>query len=110
MATWLSTHGIVAITDTKSSFIITAESGSALVKPGDPEQLTGWTAHVQEVAIYLANMQKFKQENLQRGQSFEEPIVGQQVVYNGKGIAVSIRLVFENMGSSLRFQSIAIKV
>lgn len=42
MATWLSTHGIVAITDTKSSFIITAESGSALVKPGDPEQLTGW--------------------------------------------------------------------
>ncbi|KAF2969125.1 hypothetical protein GQX73_g4409 [Xylaria multiplex] len=135
MATWISTHGIGAITDTDSSFTITAASGSALVKPGNSGQLSGWihytipdppatnpslitlavdfasqSAFVQDVAIYLANVEKFKRTNLQRGQSFEESIVDQKVVYNGKGIMVSIKVEFENMGSSLRFQSIGIKV
>ncbi|KAI1465548.1 uncharacterized protein F4812DRAFT_128337 [Daldinia caldariorum] len=136
MATWLSTHGIGAIKDSNSSFAIVADKGSALVKPTDPNALSGWihftipsppvnnpnlkvvaidfssqSANVEAVAVYLANIQKYKEEGLQRGQSFTLSLPSNpQVLYQGKGISVSILVQFDNISSNLRLQSVGIQV
>lgn len=136
MTTVLSTHGMGAIKDSNSTFTITADRGSALVKPTDANHLEGWihftipsppatdpnlksvtidfssqSATVETVAVYLANMQKFKEENLQKGQSFTLDIASvRRVTYAGKGIAVSIFVEFSSSASNLRFQSVAIEV
>jgi hypothetical protein len=133
MSTTLSTHGIGAIKDSGSSFTITADKGSALVKPTNANQLSGWihftipsppvespnlknvtidfhsqSATVETVAVYLANAQKYREENLQRGESFTLSIASQQAIYNGKGIAVSIMVQFDSVSSKLQFQSVSI--
>ncbi|KAI1806578.1 hypothetical protein F4811DRAFT_135552 [Daldinia bambusicola] len=136
MSTWISTHGIGAIKDSTSSFSITADKGSALVKPTNPNQLSGWihftipsppvnnpnlkvvavdfssqSASVESVAIYLANAVKFREDGLQRGQSFNLTIPNSPaVLYEGKGISVSIYVEFENVSSNLRLQSVGIQV
>ncbi|KAI0437069.1 hypothetical protein F4803DRAFT_571352 [Xylaria telfairii] len=135
MATWISTHGIGAITDSNSTFAITAEGGSAIVTPKNSTQLAGWvhfampnppatsttlqllavdfstqSATVEDVAIYLGNRQALSLTNLQKTTSFTESIAPQGATYTGKGIAVSIRIQFDGMGSKLRFQSVSIQV
>ncbi|RYP40662.1 hypothetical protein DL767_001520 [Monosporascus sp. MG133] len=135
MATWLSTHGIGAIKDTNSTFVITADAGSASVNPSSASQLTGWIhftipsppntnpnlktlavdfstqqATVDQVQVYLANDQVFSKTNLQKGQSFQLSIASTSAVYNGKGVAVSVYLKFNNVNSTLNFQSVAIEV
>ncbi|KAF5230026.1 hypothetical protein FAUST_10049 [Fusarium austroamericanum] len=135
MPTHLSTHGIGAIKETGSTFTITADRGSAVVKPTEANELTGWihftipspatggpnlnsvsidfhsqTATVDTVAVYLANSLKFKEENLQRGQSFVLPIPSGQAIYNGKGIAVSVQVQFQDSNSKLHFQSVSIGI
>ncbi|XXH00826.1 hypothetical protein Hte_007177 [Hypoxylon texense] len=135
MTTWISTHGIGAIKDSSSSFAITADKGSALVRPTNPNQLTGWihftipsppvnnpnlkevavdfssqSASVDTVAVYLANSVKFKEEGLQKDQSFILQITSTSAVYERKGIAVSIFVQFDNVGSNLRLQSVGIQV
>ncbi|KAI1657623.1 hypothetical protein F4813DRAFT_70263 [Daldinia decipiens] len=135
MTTWISTHGIGAIKDSTSSFSITADKGSALVKPTSPNELSGWihftipsppvnnpnlkvvavdfssqSATVDSVAIYLANSVKFKEEELQKGQSFTLTISSTQAIYQGKGISVSVFVQFDSVASNLRFQSVGIQV
>ncbi|KAI1642121.1 uncharacterized protein F4817DRAFT_310721 [Daldinia loculata] len=135
MTTWISTHGIGAIKDSTSTFSITADKGSALVKPTSPNELSGWihftipsppvnnpnlkvvavdfssqSATVDAVAIYLANLVKFKEEGLQKGQSFSLTISSAQAVYQGKGISVSILVEFDSVASNLRIQSVGIQV
>ncbi|KAI8963669.1 hypothetical protein F5Y11DRAFT_140971 [Daldinia sp. FL1419] len=135
MTTWISTHGIGAIKDSTSTFAITADKGSALVRPTNATELSGWihftipsppvnnptlkvvavdfssqSATVDSVAIYLANLIKFKEEGLQKGQSFTLPINSTQATYQGKGISVSIYVQFDNVSSNLRFQSVGIQV
>lgn len=135
MATWLSTHGIGAIKDSDSTFSITAESGSAVVKPTRGDNLTGWLhfiipsppvnnpnlknlaidfatqgASVDSVAVYLANNEIFKKNKLQKGQSFELKIISSEATYEGKGIAVSVFLKFVSVNSTLDFQSVAVEV
>lgn len=135
MATWLSTHGLGAIKDSSSTFTITADTGSALVKPTSANELSGWihftipsppatnpnlqtiaidfqsqSATVETVAVYFANMQKYKGDNLQRGQSFTLTLASGSAIYDGKGIAVSIYVKFDNVASTLRFQSVAVQV
>ena len=133
MTTWLSTHGIGAIKDSQSSFSITADKGSALIKPTNPSQLSGYihftipsppvnnpnlkavavdfssqSASVDTVLVYLANNEEFKKENLQRGQSFQLDI--SDVAYGGKGIALMILVNFNSVDSTLNFQSVGIQV
>ncbi|KAI2777519.1 hypothetical protein F4815DRAFT_290148 [Daldinia loculata] len=135
MTTWISTHGIGAIKDSTSTFSITADKGSALIKPTSPNELSGWihftipsppvnnpnlkvvavdfsshSANVDAVAIYLANLVKFKEEGLQKGQSFSLTINSAQAVYQGKGISVSILVEFDSVASNLRIQSVGIQV
>lgn len=105
------------------------------IRPTNPNILTGWihytipspppnnldfkkvrvdfstqSATVDAVEVYLSNAQKFKQDGLQQGQSFELPIAAGQATYGGKGITVSIKVKFEAVGSHLEFQSVAIQV
>ncbi|KAI0106665.1 hypothetical protein F4814DRAFT_66010 [Daldinia grandis] len=135
MTTWISTHGIGAIKDSTSTFSITADKGSALVKPTDANELSGWihftipsppvnspnlkvvavdfssqSANVDSVFIHLANLVKFKEEGLQKGQSFTLTINSAQAVYQGKGISVSVYIQFDSVASNLRFQSVGIQV
>jgi hypothetical protein len=135
MTTWLSTHGIGAIKDTTSTFTISADKGSAVVRPSDATKLSGWihftipsppannpnllavavdfssqSATVETVSLYLANLVKFTMTGLQKGQSFTLPISGSQALYQGKGVSLSILVEFENIGSSLRFQSVGVQI
>ncbi|KAI3319122.1 hypothetical protein HD806DRAFT_510048 [Xylariaceae sp. AK1471] len=135
MTTWLSTHGIGAIKDSDSTFSIVAESGSAVVKPTQANQLTGWLhfvipsppvtnpnlktlaidfstqgATVEGVAVYLANNEIYTKNKLQRGQSFTLKILSAESTYDGKGVAVSVFIKFTGVTSTLNFQSVAIEV
>ncbi|KAK7748031.1 hypothetical protein SLS53_001283 [Cytospora paraplurivora] len=138
MTTWLSTHGIGAIKDSSSTFRITADGGSGLVKPTkseDSNDTSGWihftipsppasypnlravavnfssqSATVERVKVHLGNLQVFEQNELQATSSFEFEIASSSAVYRNKGIAVSVYVEFENVASKLKFQSIGIRV
>ncbi|TGO73576.1 hypothetical protein BELL_0349g00020 [Botrytis elliptica] len=42
MTTWFSTHGIGAIKDSSSTFVMNMMGSSVIVKPTTPDPLTGW--------------------------------------------------------------------
>ncbi|KAK9776311.1 hypothetical protein SCAR479_06923 [Seiridium cardinale] len=135
MTTWITTHGIGAIKDSKSTFEITVENGSGVVRPTTATDLRGWvhftipgppvdkpvlkiaqidfssqSASVETMQLYLANRRVFDEGQLQKTSSFDLDISSSKAIYQDKGIALSLELVFNNVGGALRFQSVGIQV
>ncbi|KAK3984672.1 hypothetical protein QBC44DRAFT_336571 [Cladorrhinum sp. PSN332] len=135
MTNAISEHGFGAIKDSGSTFTIVADKGSALIRPSNTNQLTGWiyftlpspapgytglknvtidfssqSAYVDAVNIWLANRKVFSAENLQKTSSWTEDIAAGQAVYQGKGIAVAVYVEFDSLASALRFQSVSIGI
>ncbi|KAK6949553.1 hypothetical protein Daesc_009636 [Daldinia eschscholtzii] len=133
-AHWLSTHGLGAIKDSTSTFSITAEQGTALLRPSHPDQLSGWvhftipspppkrpnlkkvsvdfsaqTAYVDAVDVYLANLVNSKSSGLKQDKSFALDFPT-EVVYKGKGILVSVFIQFKDVSSRLMIESVGIEV
>ncbi|ROW12959.1 hypothetical protein VPNG_04662 [Cytospora leucostoma] len=136
--TWLSTHGIGAIKDSSSTFEISADGGSGLIKPAKSDtssDTAGWihftvpsppashpnlkavavdfssqSATVDRLRVHLGKSQVLEQHNLQATSSFKFDIASSSAVYTTKGIAVSVYVDFENVASKLRFQSVAVEV
>ncbi|KAM0812940.1 hypothetical protein AB5N19_12931 [Seiridium cardinale] len=135
MTTWITTHGIGAIKNSKSTLEITVENGSGVVRPTTATDLRGWvhftipgppvdkpylkiaridfssrSASVETVEIYLANTRVFDEGKLQKTRNFDLNISSTRAIYQDKGIAMSLEIEFENVGSSLHFQSVGIQV
>lgn len=134
MTTWLSTHGVGAIKDTASTFAITVDRGSAVVRPTSANQLTGWIHFViPSPPANNLNLKKFavhfppRERPLRKwlftlpttrcttwadsGQFFELDIPSTTTTtYTDKGIAVVVFPKFTNVSLTLDFQSVAIQV
>ncbi|KAI1391486.1 uncharacterized protein F4822DRAFT_396867 [Hypoxylon trugodes] len=133
MPPWISAPGISAIKDSKSTFEIIIDRGSALIRPTFDDGLAGWihfaipspasntrnlnvlaidfsgsAATVDKVAIYLANDPQFKKENLQKRESFKLDMPD-SISYEGTGISVSTYLQFEGIYSQISFHSVGIQ-
>ncbi|KAI1475445.1 hypothetical protein F4774DRAFT_396927 [Daldinia eschscholtzii] len=133
-ADWVSTHGLGAIQDSTSTFSITAEDGTALVRPSHPDQLSGrlyftipspspkhtnlkavavdftaQTATIDAVDVYLADLVNSKNSGLNKDKSFALDFPT-EVVYKGKGILVSILIQFKDVSSRLMIESVGIEI
>ncbi|KAK4183778.1 hypothetical protein QBC35DRAFT_507317 [Podospora australis] len=137
MTTYLATHGFGAIKDSNSTFTITTvtKTGSAVIKPTDPNELSGWihytiqspsadqpnlktaivdfssqSATIETVEIHMAQKNAFVADNLQATQAITLPITGYAgaVTFNGKGLALSVYIVFSSLSSSISLQSVSI--
>ncbi|KAK4158754.1 hypothetical protein QBC43DRAFT_248868 [Cladorrhinum sp. PSN259] len=135
MTNAISEHGFGAIKDSSTTFTIQADKGSALIRPTNNTQLTGWiyytlpspapgytglknitidfssqSATVDAVQIWLANRKVWDAENLQKTSTFSEDIATGQATYSGKGIGVGIYVEFDSLASTLRFQNVSIGI
>lgn len=133
MATWISTHGVGVIKDARSSFKISIEEGGATVQPTSPNALEGavhfvlpspprnnpnitdamvefspQSARIDELAIFFANEEKFRKSRLQKTSTFQISVASAQAVYDGKGIAMTLYIKFDQVSSAITFQSVAV--
>ncbi|KAE8154181.1 hypothetical protein BDV25DRAFT_136107 [Aspergillus avenaceus] len=130
--TWISSAGTSVMKDAKSSFEIFVEESGETVRPTDPNSKEG-AVHfslpspqvnktlteitvdfyprnvcIQKVVLSFANEEVFSKAQLQRISSFK--LACGEIPYQGKGITVTIHLEFDQVGSAITFQSVAIGV
>lgn len=123
-----------ATKDSDSSFVVKAVGGSAVVQPTKAAEKQGWvfftipsppddypnlktvevafssqTATVDAVSVYIANIQKWSQSNLQQTSTFDTDVSSVSASFDKKGIAVAVQLTFENLNSKINFQSVAVE-
>ncbi|KAK2594351.1 hypothetical protein QQS21_007952 [Conoideocrella luteorostrata] len=129
---WYTTHGLGAIKDTESGFVIAADSSSAKIRPSNLKELAGWihycipnpgpnrptlsklrvdfssqSATVDKVKLSFANEEKFKADDLQMTSSFQKDI-RETPAYTNKGIEISVYIAFDNLNSWIKFQSVGV--
>ncbi|TGO07787.1 hypothetical protein BTUL_0247g00160 [Botrytis tulipae] len=122
MATWLSKHGIGAIKDSSSTFAINMSGGSTILTgwlhfaiPSSPVEYPNLkdlsikffphSVAAESVLVFLANHKVVEEGSLQQTASFNLDIASTKATCKGDGIAISIKLVFSSVASTLTFQS-----
>ncbi|RYP40661.1 hypothetical protein DL767_001519 [Monosporascus sp. MG133] len=136
MSAWLSCHGAGAIKASDNSFVITANSAGALIRPTNANELKGTilfplpslpqnvshlvkvaidfssqTAEVDAVTIMSGGDQVFQKNNLEKTQEFTVNC-GTSVAADqrGKGLVLAVALEFETISGRLKFRSVELEV
>ncbi|KAI1657622.1 hypothetical protein F4813DRAFT_359105 [Daldinia decipiens] len=137
MRVWVSSHGAGAINTLDNSFRITASEGGSVIRPTKAGELKGTvlfplhglpssisyynkvavdfssqTARVDEVVIMSGSDEVFQKKRLRKTGDFTIPLHGHHVKAEeeGKGLALWLKVEFENVTAELEFRSVGLEV